>query len=623
MNRDLDRRKQFTRRAVILAGGQALLLSGLVARLYQLQVIDAEAYEVLAEENRINMRLLPPPRGLILDRFGNGVAVNRQNYRLVLVSEQTESVADTLDRLSAIVELTDRDISRVNRETSRKRDFVPVTVREDLTWSEVARVEVNAPELPGVMIEVGESRLYPYGDLAAHVTGYVGAVSEAELTGDPLLELPGFRTGKNGAERIFEPVLRGSAGTQHVEVNAYGRIIREIARQEGLPGNDLTLTIDIGLQAFAARRLQDEAGAVIVMDVTNGDVLALVSSPSFDPNVFTYGLSGDLWQTLLNDPKTPLINKAVAGQYPPGSTYKMMVALAGLQEGLIDPNQTVWCPGHYTLGNHRFHCWKRGGHGHMNMVDAIKRSCDVYFYETARKLGAERMAEMSNRFGLGEVSGIELPGEREGLIPTPAWKLAVMGESWQGGETLIAGIGQGYVLTTPLQLAVMAARLGNGQHKVVPRLARPAGGPSIPEFEPLGVDPFAMDLVREGMNRVVNDPQGGTAYRARIEDEGMTMAGKTGTAQVRRITAADRAANLSIEEIPWIERDHALFVAYAPVENPRYAIAVVVEHGGGGSRAAAPVARDILREAQRRQSARFQETPDADPVETPVVSPEL
>jgi penicillin-binding protein 2 len=287
MNRDVDRRKQFTRRAIILAGGQALLLSGLVARLYQLQVIDAEVYEVLAEENRINMRLLPPPRGLILDRFGAGMALNRQNYRLVLVSEQTESVTDTLDQLGSLINLTERDVTRVNRETSRRRDFVPVTVREDLSWSEVARVEVNAPELPGVMIEVGQTRLYPFGELAAHITGYVGAVSEAELTGDPLLELPSFRTGKNGVERKFEPILRGSAGTQHVEVNAYGRIIREVARQEGQPGGDLNLTIDMGLQAFAARRLQGEAGAAVVLDVRNGDVLALSPRPVTIPMSLT------------------------------------------------------------------------------------------------------------------------------------------------------------------------------------------------------------------------------------------------------------------------------------------------------------------------------------------------
>jgi penicillin-binding protein 2 len=613
MNRDVDRRKQFTRRAIMLAGGQVLLLSGLVARLYQLQVVDAETYEVLAEENRINMRLLPPPRGLILDRFGAGMALNRQNYRLVLVSEQTESVTDTLDRLGSLISLTDRDVTRVNRETSRRRDFVPVTVREDLNWSEVARVEVNAPELPGVMIEVGQTRFYPFGELAAHITGYVGAVSEAELTGDPLLELPSFRTGKNGAERKFEPVLRGSAGTQHVEVNAFGRVIREVARQEGQPGSDLNLTIDMGLQAFASRRLEGEAGTAVVIDVVNGDVLALVSSPSFDPNVFNYGISSELWQALLNDPKTPLINKAVAGQYPPGSTFKMMVALAALEDNVVDPEATVYCPGHYTLGTHKFHCWRRGGHGHLNMLEGIMRSCDVFFYDTARKVGIERIAAMAKRFGMGDTTGIDLPGERDGLIPTPAWKLAVMGESWQGGETLISGIGQGYVLTTPLQLAIMAARIANGGAKITPRLARQPGDPAIPEFEPLAVASRGIDLVREGMRRVVNEPNGGTAYRARIEEPGMEMAGKTGTAQVRRITAAQREANAPIEEIPWIERDHALFVAFAPVGNPRYAISVVIEHGGGGSRAAAPVARDILREAQRRQSARVRDTSPASP----------
>ncbi|MDA0952911.1 MAG: penicillin-binding protein 2 [Proteobacteria bacterium] len=605
MRQDPDRRKRFTRRALVLGGVQVALLGGLVGRLYNLQVVEAARYQVLAEENRINVRLLPPPRGLIFDRFGEGLAVNRQTYRLVLVSEQTDSVAATLDHIASLITLSDRDIRRVLKETSRRRGFVPVTVREDLSWSEVTRVEVNAPELPGVQIEVGQSRHYPFAADASHVTGYVGAVSEAELTGDPLLELPGFRTGKNGVERVFEQDLRGTAGTRQVEVNAYGRGIREVARQEGQPGSDLKLTIDMGLQGFTARRLGEEAGSVVVMDIHNGDILTLASSPGFDPNAFNYGLTSEAWQGLLNDPKAPLINKILGGQYPPGSTFKMVVALAALEAGVIAPDETVYCPGFTELGNHTFHCWKRWGHGHVGMVESIKQSCDVYFYEVASRLGVDRIAAMAERFGLGSASGVELPGERSGLVPTKAWKEAVLGEPWQGGETLIAGIGQGYLLTTPMQLAVMAARLANGTFAVTPRLARNAALASMPAFAPLGIDPAHLAVVQDAMVRVVNDPDGGTAYGARIEEEALAMAGKTGTAQVRRITKADREANRAIEDIPWNERDHALFVAYAPIAAPRYACAVVVEHGGGGSKVAAPIARDVLREAQRRDSARW------------------
>ncbi|MBN35119.1 MAG: penicillin-binding protein 2 [Rhodospirillaceae bacterium] len=605
MRQDIDQRKQFTRRALFLAGGQFLLVSGLVTRLYQLQVVDASDYEVLAEENRINVRLLPPLRGLIVDRFGEGMAINRRTYQLVLISEQTDSVPETLERIASLISLSERDVHDVLREVSRRSDFVSVTVREDLSWTDVTKIEVNLPALPGVLIETGQSRFYPYGELAAHLTGYVSAVSEVELTGERLLELPGFRTGKNGVEKVFELDLRGSAGTRHVEVNAYGHEIRELNRIEGDSGDDLRLTVDMGLQAFAARRLGEETGSVAVLDLLNGDVLALVSTPSFDPNAFNYGLSSEVWQGLLNDPRTPLINKPIAGQYPPGSTFKMIVALAALEHGVVTPDEDIYCPGFYELGNHTFGCWRHWGHGHVDMVEAHKVSCDVYFYEIAHRVGVDNIAEMASRFGLGMETGIELTGEESGLIPTKAWKEAVLGEGWLGGETVNAGIGQGHVLATPLQLGVMAARLGNGRVRVKPRLARSAASPAIPLFEPLRVNEEHLEVVRQGMYDVVNNPDGGTAFRARIEDEGMEMAGKTGTAQVRRMTAADREANRSLEEIPWNERDHALFVAYAPLQASRYACAVVVDHGGGGSTAAAPIARDVLREAQRRESVRW------------------
>jgi len=603
--RDLDRTKIFNRRVAILAGGKAVLLSALVGRLYYLQVLQADRYATLADDNRINIQLLAPPRGRILDRFGEALATNRLNYRVVLVSEQTASVEATLEALGKLIDIAPHEHARVVRDSQRKRDFVPIMVRENLSWSEVSRIEVHAPDLPGVSIDVGQTRYYPLGATAAHITGYVAAVSEDELTGDPLLELPDSRIGKNGIEKIYDLALRGKAGNSQVEVNAHGRVIRELERKEGRPGDDLVLTLDAGLQRYMAARLADESAAAVVLGVQSGDVLALTSSPSYDPNAFNKGISSAAWNDLLSNPLKPLISKAIAGHYPPGSTFKMMVALAAIESGVATPGHRVTCLGKIRLGDREFHCWKRGGHGSLSMTEALEQSCDVYFYDIALRTGINVIAKMARRFGLGSVNDIDLYGERPGLMPDRDWKLAALDVPWQKGETLVAGIGQGYVLTTPLQLAVMAARLANGDYAVSPRLYRPAiAAAAVPDFPPLGVSPAALAVVIDGMNRVVNGARG-TARGARIDEPELAMAGKTGTSQVRRISTAERATGvLKNAERPWEERDHALFVAFAPVEAPRYAVSVVVEHGGSGSRAAAPVARDILRETQRRDPLR-------------------
>lgn len=609
MRSDSDRYKSFTRRAAAVAGFKIALLSVLGARMYQLQVVQADRYATLAEENRINLRLLPPPRGRILDRRGRLLAINRQNYRVLMTVERADAAESTLNALARFIYIGDGDRKRVLREIGRKRSFVPVTVRENLDWSEVARIEVNAPDLPGVTIDVGRSRFYPSNELAAHVLGYVSAVSEEELNGDPLLELPGFKIGKSGVEKVYDDLLRGTAGTSQVEVNAIGRIIRELSRQDGEPGRDISLTLDLDLQTFAAERIADESAAVVVMDVQAGDVLAIVSTPSFDPNAFNSGLSTADWNALVNNERSPLTNKAIAGQYAPGSTFKMIVALAALENGVTSPEQTVFCNGKYEFGDGTFHCWKRWGHGRVDMVDAIAESCDVFFYDLARRVGIDRIAEMAGRFGLGHNLGIDLPGERPGLMPTKAWKQAVQGVAWQSGETLVAGIGQGFVLTTPLQLAVMTARLVNGGRAVVPRITRrEASAEDSAEFGEaemsIGVSEANLNLVRRGMDDVVNGPTG-TARGVRVEDEALAFGGKTGTAQVRRISERERQTGVrKNEDIPWRTRDHALFVGYAPLADPRYAIAVVVEHGGGGSAVAAPIARDILLEVQRLDPAR-------------------
>ncbi len=610
MHRENERQKIFSRRAAILGGGKFVLLSALAGRMYYLQVVESERYATLSDENRINLRLLPPPRGHILDRFGREMAVNRQNYRAVLVSERTEDSARTLDALADIIPVGEADRRRIMKEIRRNRGFVPITIRENLRWKDVARIEVNIPDLPGVMIDEGQSRYYPYGRETAHVLGYVAAVSENETGGDPLLNLPGFRIGKAGIEKVHDLALRGAGGSSQVEVNALGRVIRELNRREGQPGSEITLTIDLELQRMATERLGENSGAAVDVDVHAGDVLAMVSTPAFDPNSFNKGMSAGEWKGLISNEKAPLTNKAVNGQYSPGSVYKMTVALAALEKGAITPETTFFCSGSITLGNAKFHCWKKGGHGTVNLLRGITESCDVFFYETAKRTGIERIAEMSRRFGFGRPLGLDYPSEHGGLIPDWAWKKKAIGVPWQQGETLIAGIGQGYVLTTPLQLAIMTARLANGGYAVVPHLtgAIRDGGtlratpPS--QFGVIGVQPGHLKAMTDAMNAVVNSPRG-TARRSRITEPGYEMAGKTGTVQVRRITKAEREQGVrKNKDLPWKERDHAIFVGFAPVAAPRYAVAVVVEHGGSGSKVAAPIASDILLAAQRLNAAR-------------------
>ena len=615
MYRDSGRYKLFSRRVAILGGGKLALLGLLAGRMYQLQVVESDRYTTLAEENRINLRLLPPPRGRILDRYGRPLAINQENYRVSLVAEQVQDVDAILDALSRIISLGDHERQRILRKVRRRRGFVPVTVRENLQWEDVSRIEVNAPDLPGLSIEVGQSRQYPFAHDFSHVLGYVAAVSEKEVTGDPLLELPGFKIGKNGVERVFDRNLRGKAGNSQVEVNAVGRVIRELSRQEGQPGDDLRLTIDRDLQKLAADRLKKEkSAAAVVMDIHNGDVLVLSSVPGFDPNEFVTGLSSRSWRRLVNDPHTPLINKAISGLYAPGSTFKMVVALAALEANIVRPDHRVFCRGFTQLGNARFHCWKKHGHGWQDIYDAHKNSCDVYFYDIAKRIGVDRIAAMARKLGLGEKTGVDLPSEKGGVIPTRAWKKALIGTPWQQGETLVSGIGQGFILTTPLQLAVMTARLANGGEAVTPRLVRPKridGKDDTPKFKKLAISRASLDVIRDGMNQVTNE-HGGTAYRARISEKGMEMSGKTGTAQVRRISKAERETRvLKNHERPWRERDHALFVGYAPSDDPRYAVAVVVEHGGGGSKVAAPIARDLLLATQKRDPSNRETPPDA------------
>ncbi|MCV2874220.1 penicillin-binding protein 2 [Defluviimonas sp. WL0050] len=593
--------RRIGRRAMLLGSLQAVFVGTLAFRMRYLQVDQADEFLLLAEENSIKVRLLPPARGLIQDRNGTVIAGNEQNYRITVIQEDAGDTSAVLDELAQLIPLTDDDRERTLKEAART-PTLPITIADRLSWEEFSRVAVNAPALPGITTEVGLSRFYPQGGDFAHVLGYVGPVSDYDLSKiedpDPLLKIPRFQIGKIGVEAKLEADLRGKAGSRRIEVNSSGRVMRELGRQEGDPGANVRMTIDHRLQNYAQARLGAESAAAVVIDVQNGDILAINSSPSFDPNLFVRGISGPDYRALTENDHRPLADKTVQGAYPPGSTFKIVTALAAMEAGVISPSETVYCPGYTQLGNRRFHCWKRGGHGYVAMTESLEKSCDVYYYEVAQRVGIDKMAEMARRLGIGTRFDLPMSAISEGLAPDKNWKLAKYGKSWLVGDTLNSGIGQGYVLASPLQLAVMTARVASGR-AIEPRLVRAVDGVDVPlaEAPPLGLSDAALRAVRQGLFDVSNS-QSGTAYRSRIVDDTMRMAGKTGTSQVRNITAAERARGVfRNEDLPWERRDHALYVCYAPFDAPKVAVSVVVEHGGGGSTAAAPIARDIVLQA--------------------------
>lgn len=599
-----ENEKLFTRRALIVTGAQLGFLGVLAGRMFQLQVMDRDKYLTLAEENRVNMSLIAPERGMIYDRFDVPLAVNVQDFRLLLVAERTPDVEDTLKKINYLISLPQGRVARVIRDIQRQRRFLPVLVQNNMTWDQMTAIEVSLPTLPGVSIEEGKIRSYPLKDATAHILGYVGIANEKEVKedNDPLLSLPGFQIGKNGLEKQYESFLRGKAGRADEEVNATGRRVRVLNHTDGIAGDELRLTLDAELQFFVQTRLAEQRSAsAVVLDAYTGAIFAMSSYPAFDPNVFSGGIPYILWDELLKDTAAPLTNKVIAGQYPPGSTFKMVTALAALQAGVTSEHRTVFCPGYIKLGNHYFNCWQKHGHGSMNLKQAMAQSCDCYFYQMALDMGIDRIAEMGKRLGLGSITGIDMPGERGGIMPNQQWKRDRYKQSWTSGDSLNASIGQGYVLTTPLQLAVMTARLINGGIPIKPFLAQHAGQKNLhpaPISERLGIDPHHLQLIKGGMDEVINGPRG--TARASKPREPFSMGGKTGTAQVRRISMEERRRGFRIEDAPWEHQHHALFVGYAPVDNPRYTCACVVEHGGGGSAVTAPIVRDILVETQKR-----------------------
>ena len=589
--RDPERKQRlrFSRRALLLGAGQAGLFGLLAWRLRQLQILDSSEYRLLSDENRLSRQLTAPRRGAIFDRFGMAVAESRESLRVLVVPAYTKNLGRTLDALARIVPLAAADRDRVFRTMRRQSRYMPVLVVEGLTWRQFALLNVLAPQLPGVRTDVGSFRVYNTPEAMAHVVGYVGMAGKGEVDEDPVMRVPGFRLGKTGVEKGFDRPLRGHAGSITSEVDAHGRIVRELGSVPSQPGKDLVLTLDHEVQTIAHDRISTQRrGSLVAFDCTTGDVLVMVSAPSFNPNEIAFKPDPARWAELVKHEDEPLNNRAGDGLYPPGSTFKVVNALAALTAGVVTPQERIVCKGGYFFGNHFFHCWK--SHGPIALHDAIKSSCDVYFYETAHRMGIDKLAVTGRALGLGHAYDSELPGLKAGVMPDTAWKRAALRQPWYPGETISCAIGQGYVLATPLHLALVAGRIASGK-AIVPRFVRQVTSGPVPAIPDLAIDPAHLQLVRDGMAAVVNE-KGGTATRVALKIPGMPtmlMAGKTGTAQAFGHGVAHHFSG-------WEAKPHSLFIAFAPVDAPRYAVACVVEHGGWGAETAAPIVRDVMTE---------------------------
>ena len=591
-----------TTRRGLLVGGLQLGFCGLLAwRMHHLQVERAASFRLIADDNRINIRLIPNQRGEIYDRNGVKLAGNEASYKITMVAEDAGDINLILERLSKIIKLSPEDINRSKAELDRSAKFLPVTIVDRLDRDDIAKIAVNAPMLPGINPEIGFSRTYPLGEIFAHVVGYVGPVSSRDLElredPDPLLRIPRFQIGKVGIERELETTLRGKAGTKRVEVNALGRVMREIERKEGSKGANLKLTLDTNLQAYVRARLGTESASVVVLDCKSGEILAICSSPAYDPNKFVRGISFNDYGILRDDNHRPLASKTVQDAYPPGSTFKMVTVLAALEAGIIDHREKIRCNGHVEVSSRKFHCWKRDGHGNVDLVKSLRESCDVYYYELAQRVGIEKIAEVARVLGLGKSFNIEMSAVTSGIIPDKLWKQNARSREWVVGDTVNSSIGQGYVLSSPLQLAVMMARIATG-NEVLPKLIKSINGfesDAVPGE--LSLNKNNLKLIRKALFEVTNDKRG-TAYHSRVLDKKSKIIGKSGTSQVRNISTVERTLGvLENKDLPWDQRDHALFVNYAPYDDPKIAVSVVVEHGGSGSTVAAPIARDITLQA--------------------------
>ena len=617
------------RRMFILAAAKAIVFTGIISRLFSLQVSDNKKYLTLSDKNRLREWKLPPVRGEFLDYFGNTVAGNLKVYQLHVVPEQVEDFKYLMFRLKKILEINNKEFSKIIKKKNNQKSWETLIISENLTWDQFSKVNYYLHELVGAKPVLSVARSYPFKENYTHVLGYVAQASEKDLLSNEIIKknhVPGLRVGKNGLEKTFENDLIGTNGVQRYEVNAYGKRINQLDFKEGKKGKNIKLTIDTDIQKLSNKLMEGKSGSISIMDIYTGEIIAMHSSPSFDPNLFIHGISHKKWESIRNNPLKPLINKTVSGLYSPGSTIKPIVALSALENNIISPSFRVKCTGKMELYGQTYHCWKKKGHGVVNLKKAIKQSCDTYFYEAARKLGIDRLNLTALKFGLGEkVLNDNYLNEKKGLVPSTKWKKNTLGKGWVLGESLITGIGQGYIQTTPLQLCLMTAQLANGGYKIYPRIIVDKNQPSVNDIKyqmqanedesqvqellSTGAEFFNIGerrhtklfkkkqnikYVLEAMFSSTNEISG-TSYRSRIEDTKYQFAGKTGTSQVKKITERDRELELKLSQIPYEERDHALYIAFGPYKKPRYALSIIVEHGGTGSSAAAPMAKKLFK----------------------------
>mgnify|MGYP000849806319 CR=1 FL=1 len=587
-NEEKEARRNFTRRALVMGTAQALGFGALAWRAFELQVLSEGRYDPLADENRTSLLVLAPKRGRILDRNGAVLADNEESFRATITPALAGDVRKVLETFRRIMPLRQDDIELIARRAKRQSRNTPITLVSDISFEDLARINLYAPQLPGVRTEIAWRRRCRAGTEAGHVVGYVGSVERPSIDDDPLMRLPGMRVGKTGVEAGLEEELRGEGGVQKIEVDARGRMTRNLEVRDPAAGRDIALTIDMGLQRRVFERLtRERMASCVVLDLAGGQIVAMASTPSYDPAQLSEGASDESLQRLLNAPDKPLLNRAIGGQYPPGSTFKMVTALAGLHLGAINAQEQITCNGRFEFADHSYRCWKRGGHGKMDMHSALRESCDVYFFELSRRLGIDAIADTARLLGLGQVFNCGLPQQKAGLVADPDWKRGRWNASWLGGETVLAGIGQGYMLASPLQLAVMTARVATGK-AIDPTIILPSEQVPKVEFADLGLLEERLAVVRAGLKAVVNE-EGGTGKNAQLGEGKPLVAGKTGTSQINQASA-----DTPQDDLPWSSRDHALFVAYVPADAPRYAVSAIIEHGGGGGAMAAPLVKDVI-----------------------------
>ena len=632
--------KTINRRMFIFTAAKAIIFFGIVGRLFSLQISDNKKYITLSDRNRLRETRLPPVRGEFIDYFGNTIAGNLKVYQLHVVPEQVENFRSLIIRLRDILDFDNEKLARLIKKKNSQKPWESLVISENLSWEDFTKINYYLHELPGAKPVITVGRSYPYGDSYTHVLGYVSQVSTNDLAQSKIIKernVPGLRVGKSGLEKRYESELIGTNSIQRYEVNAFGKRINQIDFKEGKAGNTIKLTIDTEIQKLTIKLLEGKAGSISIMDIFTGEIIAMNSSPSFDPNLFLYGIDNDIWESIKNDPLKPLINKTIAGLYSPGSTIKPLVALSALENDVIRTNMQVKCDGKVEMYGQKYHCWKKKGHGYMSLKNAIKQSCDIYFYELARLLGVDRLNLTAKKFGLGErVLGDYFINEKKGIVPSTQWKKENLGQNWYLGETFITGIGQGYIQTNPLQLCLMTAQLANGGYKIYPKLrvdenqkshneiklkmeqngielkekdsvlinaTEEFTKPVINEYEPLYRNPENVKFVLDAMFKSTNEVFG-TSFSSRIDDPKYQFAGKTGTSQVKRITEKERELDLDISQIPYKNRDHAWFIAFGPYKNPRYSMSILVEHGGSGSKAAAPIAKKLMKAVIDRQEER-------------------